>query len=61
MGTHGFRAQHATIVAVVTREHRIIEACADGGSAAYRAASARARLPAPKTLTALLEVHAHSD
>jgi hypothetical protein len=58
MGSHGFRAQHATIVAVVTRDRRIIEACEEVGIAVYRWRHHLVRDYPPEDLRALLDEHA---
>jgi hypothetical protein len=36
LGTSGFRAEHAQITAVATRNQRVADACADAGIAVYR-------------------------
>lgn len=54
MGDRGFRAEHARITAIVTRNRRIAAACTDAGIAVYRSRKDLIREHPPEDLTALL-------
>ena len=59
MGSHGFRAQHARIVAIVTRQRDLTAACEDAGIAVYRRRRHLLHDHPTEDLTALLDDHAH--
>jgi hypothetical protein len=59
MGSHGFRAQQARVVAVATNERRLTEACEHADIAVYRRRRRLVRDYPPEDLTALLGPHAH--
>lgn len=58
MGTHGFRAEQATIVAIVSRDRDIAAACDRAGIAVYRRRRSLLRDYPTEDLTALLGHHA---
>jgi hypothetical protein len=57
MGTHGFRAQQASIVAVVTHHRSVTKACERAGIAVYRRRRHLVRDYPTEDLTALLDDH----
>jgi hypothetical protein len=54
LGERGFRAEKARIVAVVTRNRRVTEACAKAGIAVYRSRRQLLRDHPPEDLTGLI-------
>jgi hypothetical protein len=59
MGTHGFRAQEATILAIVTRERYIAQPCERAGIAVYRRRRHLVGDYPTEDLSALLDQPAH--